>query len=200
MRNRVLLGVGLAVVTLLVVGVIGWRHLGGDATTEVFGEAALPRCSGVEVGVAEVEGMRLPAIPMARGMRCTLTYRVWNPGDADLTVTGFRQAIGGPGGGAGFRVVAVNGTAIDHTASADGDDIDARWSGETPLAPEDFAIVEVEVAFRSSGCTARGTLTSWSSVLVEGKRDERRVTLPLAAFFRGTRDSTCGSRVTRAAR
>ena len=189
-RSRGVLWSVVIVVVLAAVAFAGWRYVGIRATAEVYAEAGQPRCHGVEVGVArQDDGLRVPAIPLREEMRCVLSFRVVNPGPSDIAVTGMEQAVGGPGGGAAFRVTAINATPLEAPAGRTADDIDARWSGDIPVEAGGATVLDVEVVFRASGCTTFGTLTAPGSVVVRGWGDERTVPLPVAAVFRGTEDS-----------
>lgn len=192
-RGKVIVIVA-AVVSLAVVGFVAWRVLAARALSDVYADVGAPACDGVAVGTANLDGLRVPSIPMSKGMRCTLSYRIVNPGKHDLTVTGFDQEISGPDGRAGFRIVGVDGeelTDSEEPPEDGGPDVAAHWRGERDLAGGGSVVVRVEVEFRPRGCSTNGTTAAPASVTVGEWGRERSVPLPLAAVYRGTVDSSC---------
>lgn len=75
-----------------------------------------------------------------------------------VVVTEVVKAIGGPGGGSGFRVTSIDLAPIDAPADPLVDDIDARWTGEIVMAGSS-TIIDVHIAFRRNGCSSPGSLS-----------------------------------------
>lgn len=172
---------------MVVVVLIGWRGIATQAMAGIRVDVGMPHCGERDLRAVQWQRIRLPAVALESGMRCRVTFRMHNPGNADVTVTAFRHQISGPDGGAAFRVVGINGEVPDDSSG-----IEARWHGAIELPAGESASLWFRVVYRPAGCTAAGSvLRAGSFVTVRAWGRDREIALPTALLFRGTAESDC---------
>lgn len=185
---RLRLAVALVLVGVAVPAVLWW--LGHQAVDRVSAATGAPVCQGTEPTTVTdgTDGFGRTAIPMTAGFECTLTIRVVNHSDHEVTLDQVLVPAGGQAGGAGFRVTHVGGVEVPSD-----DDVDAVVDLAHSVDPGAEQLVDVELAFRESGCTARGQMTIDPTIVVNDLLASRELTLIDLPALLGTADTFCRS-------
>lgn len=186
MRRR--LAVALVLVGVIVPAVL-WG-LGHGAVDRVSAATGPPVCEGTEPTTVTdgTDGFDRTAIPMKAGFECTLTIRVVNRSDHEVTLDQVLVPAGGQAGGAGFRVTHIGGEAVP----AD-DEVDAIVDLAQPVAAGAEQLVRLGLAFRESGCSARGEMTVDPTIVVSDLLASRDLTVIDLPALLGTDDTFCRS-------
>ncbi|TIC88472.1 hypothetical protein E8D34_06065 [Nocardioides sp. GY 10113] len=183
-RIRPALVVGVVLLVVLPFG--AWRAVAARSMADVRIEPGAPTCSGVTVGVDRRDDRYRPQIPLRPAMACQIPYWVANPGSHDVVVTGLTYPLGGPGGGAAWKVVSVEYDDLDPAS-----EVDAVWSGAQTVPAGTEAAIVVSIEFRARGCTDGGSMWVQPVFTVRSFGRHREVLSPASPTFRGTRESTC---------
>ncbi|MFA6298379.1 MAG: hypothetical protein WC642_04390 [Nocardioides sp.] len=186
-RTLLISGLVLAVLVTVVPTALWW--VGHRSVVRVIAATGVPQCEGTEPTTVRdpITAFERVAIPMTEGFACTLTIRVTNNSDREVTLDQISVPVGGPGGGAGFRVTHLGADAV----AADGD-LDAVADLGEPLEPGADQLVGMRVVFRKSGCTsAGGHMWVEPTIVVSDLLASHTLIIADLPAFLGTADSSC---------
>ncbi|QZY29139.1 hypothetical protein [Nocardioides coralli] len=187
-RSRRAVPVVLLAALLVVVAVpavVWW--IGQGATQKAAAHTGVPRCEGADVVPTNDDGFRAVAIRMDEGFVCTLTIRVTNRSDREVTLGNVRIPVAGPAARSGYRVTHIGGDPVRGFDMVEAE-TDLGWA----VQAGDEEDVPLRVVFRPQGCASPG-LRTWTIPTIEVRdllatRDLDVVDLP---EFIGTTDTSC---------
>lgn len=177
---RVWVASGVAVVSLVVAGLLGWGSVAASAADDVEVWTGPPQCRGVSgVGPALGESGPQPVVNLGKGMaakemRCVLRVFVDNQSGRTLHLDRAVVPIMGPVGGAVVRVDMRQDPARWSVGDAEGE---AVHTLDVDVESKETTWFEVHYVFRPRGCT-QGTM--WTYADLEASVLGRSVTLPQA--------------------
>lgn len=184
-RTLCIAGVVLVLVATAVPTALWW--VGHRAVARVSATTGVPQCHGTEPTVVDSDGFGRAAIPLSEGFVCALTIKVTNRSDHEVGLEQIVVPAGGPRGGAAFEVTHISGMGLP----AD-DEIDAVIDLGLSVAAGAEQLVKVGVAFRESGCTARGLMWIEPTIVVSDLLASHELIVADLPVFLGTADSWCG--------
>jgi predicted ATPase len=175
------------VLAALVPAALWW--VGHHATVHVSAATGIPHCDGTEPTTVRdlMSDFEQIAIPTTEGFVCTLTVRVDNRSDREVTLGEVTVPISGPRGGSSFRITHIGGERVPEN-----DEVDAVSDLDRSVEAGDQALVDLRVTFRRSGCTSKGGST-WvdPTIQVEDLLASHDLTITDLPRFLGTADSSC---------
>lgn len=151
----------------------------------------IPQCDGTELTTVEdpESNLERAAIPMTNGFVCTLTIRVMNHSDRGVTLGQVTVPAGGRAAAASFRVTHIGDDAVPTD-----DQVDAVSNLGWSLEPGAEQLVDLRVAFRTSGCVSQGG-SMWvePTIQLDDLLASHDLTIADLPGFLGTADSSCDS-------
>jgi len=179
------------VLVVLVTGVpIAFWWVGHQAVIRVSASTGIPSCEGTEATTFTELGVTFEhvAIPMTTGFVCTLTIKVVNDSEREVTLERISVPVAGPRGGAGSRLIHLGSGVVPRN-----DGIDALADREEPPAGAE-GLVGIRVIFRPSGCTPRGgSIRVYPTIVITDLLASHELTLADLPTLLGTANSSCDS-------